>query len=291
MRNARAMIMLGISILVAAVTVIFASRWLDQQGNLATSKVVVAKAEIPAGSPITPDLVTLVDWPRGSKPKGAFDNPAQVKDRVISAVVAPGEPVLESKLAPIGSKGGLSAVITPGKRALTVKVNEIVGVAGFALPGNYVDVMVNTQDEKDNPISKIVLEKILVLAVAQEAERDPTKPKVVNAVTLELGPDQAEKLDLARSIGSLTLVLRNQLDSEDLSADGGARRKDLLNFKEAVPQPVATNTNAAASRVVVKRVVVQAKPAVKPAEAKPAPAVERIEVIKGLTRTEVEFRE
>lgn len=291
MRNARAMIMLGISILVAAVTVIFASRWLDQQGNLATSKVVVAKAEIPAGSPITPDLVTLADWPRGSKPKGAFDNPAQVKDRVISAVVAPGEPVLESKLAPVGSKGGLSAVITPGKRALTVKVNEIVGVAGFALPGNYVDVMVNTQDEKDNPISKIVLEKILVLAVAQEAERDPTKPKVVNAVTLELGPDQAEKLDLARSIGSLTLVLRNQLDSEDLAADGGARRKDLLNFKEAVPQPVATNANAAAPRVVVKRVVVQAKPGAKPAEAKPAPAVERIEVIKGLTRTEVEFRE
>lgn len=289
MRNARAMIMLGISILVAAVTVIFASRWLEQQGNLATTKVVVAKAEIPAGSPVTPDLVTLADWPRGSKPQGAFDNPAQVKDRVMSAVVAAGEPVLESKLAPVGSKGGLSAVITPGKRALTVKVNEIVGVAGFALPGNYVDVMVNTQDERENPISKIVLEKILVLAVAQEAERDPTKPKVVNAVTLELGPDQAEKLDLARSIGSLTLVLRNQLDSEDLAADGGARRKDLLDFKDAAPKPVVA-AKGSAPRVVVKRVYVQAKPAPKPA-AKPVPEVERIEVIKGLTRTEVEFRE
>ncbi len=283
MRNARALIMLGLSILVAAVTVVFASRWLSEQGSLATAKVVVAKAEIPAGTPVTPELVTLADWPRGSKPKGAYDNPAQIKDRVASSAVAAGEPVLESKLAPIGSKGGLSAVITPGKRALTVKVNEIVGVAGFALPGNFVDIMVNTQDNQDNPISKIVLEKILVLAVAQEAERDPTKPKVVNAVTLELGPDQVEKLDLARSIGSLSLVLRNQLDTQDVPSEG-ARRKDLLAFKE--PPPPA----AGEPKVVVKRVVVHSKPATKASAAKPAAETEKIEVIKGLTRTEMEFK-
>jgi pilus assembly protein CpaB len=268
------------------VTVLFASRWLNEQGNLATAKVVVAKAEIPPGSPITPELVTQADWPRTSKPKGAFDNVTQLKDRVISAGVAAGEPILESKLAPVGSKGGLSAVITPGKRALTVKVNEIVGVAGFTLPRNYVDIMVNTQDEGGNPISKIVLEKILVLAVAQEAERDPTKPRVVNAVTLELSPEEAEKLDLARSIGSLSLVLRNQLDAKDL-ASTGARRKDLL-LRESAPQPVAAASTApTAPRVVVKR-----KPAAKSAEAsKPAPVVEKIEVIKGLTRTEVEFKQ
>lgn len=289
MRNARALIMLGISVLVAAVTVIFASRWLEEQGSLATVKVVVAKAEIPAGSPITPELVTLADWPRSSKPVGAYENVAPIKDRVISAAVAAGEPILESKLAAVGSKGGLSAVITPGKRALTVKVNEIVGVAGFTLPGNYVDVMVNTQDEREKPISKIVLKKILVLAVAQEAERDPTKPKVVNAVTLELGPQDVEKLDLARSIGSLSLVLRNQLDVDELVTDG-ARRKDLL-FGDAEPQLAVAKTGTAAPRVVVKRVVVHTKPAAKPAETKPAPQVERIEIIKGLTRTEVEFRE
>lgn len=283
MRNAKALIMLGLSILVAAVTVIFASRWLTEQGSLATAKVVVAKTEIPAGAPITPELVTLADWPRSSKPQGAFDNPVQIKDRVASSIVAAGEPVLESKLAPIGSKGGLSAVITPGKRALTVKVNEIVGVAGFALPGNFVDVMVNTQDNQNNPISKIVLEKILVLAVAQEAERDPTKPKVVNAVTLELGPDQVEKLDLARSIGELSLVLRNQLDTKDVPSEG-ARRKDLLAFKE--PPPPA----AGEPKVVVKRVVVHSKPAAKASAAKPTAETEKIEVIKGLTRTEMEFK-
>ena len=287
MRNARALIMLGISILVAAITVIFASRWLNEQGNLATTRVVVAKAEIQPGTPLTADLVTVADWPRESKPKGAYESVAQLKDRVVSTGLASGEPVLENKLAPVGSKGGLSAVITPGKRALTVKVNEIVGVAGFTLPGNYVDIMVNTQDDGGNPISKIVLEKILVLAVAQEAERDPTKPKVVNAVTLELSPEEAEKLDLARNLGSLSLVLRNQLDSNDLASDG-ARRKDLL-FRESAPQ-VVSKPASDAPRVVVKRVVVQTKPAPKPAAA-PAPEVERIEVIKGLTRTEVEFRE
>lgn len=109
----------------------------------------------------------------------------------------------------------------------------MVGVAGFALPGNHVDVVVNTQgerpagSERDHSISKIVLEHILVLAVAQEVGRDETKPRVVNAVTLEVTPEQAEKIDLARSIGNLSLVLRNQ---GDLTPSGtlGATRDSLL---------------------------------------------------------------
>lgn len=282
MRNSRALIMLGISVVIAAIAVYFASSWLSRQGDIATAKVVVAKAEIAPGTPVSPEVVGLADWPRTSVPKGAFGDVAMLKDRVFSAGLSSGEPVLEGKLAPVGSKGGLSAVITPGKRALTVKVNEIVGVAGFALPGNYVDIMVNTQDERGNPISKIVLEKILVLAVAQEAERDPTKPKVVNAVTMELTPDEAERLDLARSIGSLSLVLRNQLDSEDMSSDG-ARRGDLLTSQGIAPAPVAAGT--AQPKVVVKRVYVR------PKTSAPRPETEKIEVIKGLTRTEVEFKE
>lgn len=287
MRNTRALIMLGISVAVAAIAVYFASDWLARQGDIATAKVVVAKSEMAPGAPITPETITVTDWPRASVPKGAFTDAALLKDRVVNTSLSAGEPILESKLAPMGSKGGLSAVITPGKRALTVRVNEIVGVAGFALPGNFVDIMVNTQDERGNPISKIVLEKILVLAVAQEAERDPTKPKVVNAVTMELTPEEAEKLDLARSIGSLSLVLRNQLDNEDL-ASGGARKKDLLAGSDiaAAPQPAATG--AVQTRTVVKRVYVRPKAAAKPA---PKPETEKIEVIKGLTRTEVEFRE
>lgn len=118
----------------------------------------------------------------------------QLQDRVVKVGVLRGEAVLEGKLAPVGTKGGLAAVIAPGKRAMTVRVNDVVGVAGFALPGNYVDVVVNAQQEQagkmedSRQISKTVLENVLVLAVAQEADRDETKPKVVSAVTLEPEP-------------------------------------------------------------------------------------------------------
>src|SRR5213075_2467760 len=139
---------------------------------------------IDLGSRLTPPMLKAVEWPSGSMPKGAFANPADLDSRVLRASVLSGEPVLESKLAAVGSKGGLSAVVAEGKRAMTVRVNDVVGVAGFALPGNYVDIMVNTQNEgpkrvdQDKTISKIVLERILVLAVAQEADRDATKPRL-----------------------------------------------------------------------------------------------------------------
>jgi pilus assembly protein CpaB len=127
---------------------------------------------------------------------------------------------------------------------MTVRVNDVIGVAGFALPGTYVDVLVNTQEDgaqrgdRDRSISKIVLERILVLAVAQEADRDSTQPKVVNAVTLELTPDQAELLDLARSVGTLSLVLRNQTDPVSAAAGDGATKAELLGLKTvAVVEP------------------------------------------------------
>jgi pilus assembly protein CpaB len=118
---------------------------------------------------------------------------------------------------------------------MTVRVNDVVGVAGFALPGNYVDVMVNAQQEQrggqPSQVSITVLEQVLVLAVAQEAGRDDTKPKVVNAVTLELTLEDAEKLDLARNIGTLSLVLRNQADKKS-GMTAGITKKQLFGEKE-----------------------------------------------------------
>jgi len=150
-------------------------------------------------------------------------------------------------------------------------------VAGFALPGNYVDILVNTQDElaknasgRDPSISKIVLERILVLAIAQESSRDDTKPKVVNAVTLELTPDQAEKLDLARSVGTLSLVLRNQIEDKPVNTEG-ATKTSLLDTKVAAQVP------APAPRPVVRHRVVQ------------GPAGPQVDVIKGLERSSQQF--
>jgi len=129
-----------------------------------------------------------------------------------------------------------------------------VGVAGFALPGNYVDVMVNAQQDKGRgeealQISKTVLEKVLVLAVAQEANRDDTKPKVVSAVTLELSLEDSEKLDLARSVGTLSLVLRNQMDKTTVATDGITKgqlfgAKELVQVAATAPAPAPARPRA-----------------------------------------------
>jgi pilus assembly protein CpaB len=243
MKNLRALMMLLIAAAAGLTAVVFASRWMMTQNSNATTKVVVATADIDPGQRISPEFIKTIDWPSGSIPPGAFHDTGKVDGRVLKQSAMRGEPILEAKLSPQGSTGGLSAVIDPGKRAITVRVNDVIGVAGFALPGNYVDIIVNTQKESnaqsvqsDQKISKIVLEHILVLAVAQEAGRDETKPKVVDAVTLQVTPDQAEKIDLARSIGTLSLVLRNQVDPQDPNTVG-ATRASLLKLPQP-PEPV-----------------------------------------------------
>lgn len=280
MRTTRTWIMLGGAIIAGLFAVLLASRWLNQQTTAGLSKVAVASTDISLGQRLTPEMVTLVDWPAGSMPPGAFNELAALDGRVLKTSLLRGEPVLDAKLAPQGTKGGLSAVIGDGRRAITVRVNDVIGVAGFALPGNYVDIIVNTQREtsdRDAPnrnISKIVLERILVLAVAQEVSRDETKPRVVNAVTLEVTPDQAEKLDLARSVGTLSLVLRNQVDPQPVQT-AGATKSTLLEDGKVQVVKVADAGAAKPMRAVVRARKEPAKPevaAVPPAPA-PAPAV------------------
>ncbi|HEX3633987.1 MAG TPA: Flp pilus assembly protein CpaB [Paraburkholderia sp.] len=246
MKNARALIMLLIATMAGLTAVVFAARWMTSQTSSATTKVVVAVSDINLGQRISPDFLKVADWPSNSVPPGSFSDMQKLDGRVLKESLLHGEPILEAKLSPVGTLGGLSAVINEGKRAITVRVNDVIGVAGFALPGNYVDIIVNTQKDSKDPgtqrdqnISKIVLEKILVLAVAQEVGRDETKPKVVDAVTLEVSPEQAEKIDLARSIGTLSLVLRNQVDPQATDTSG-ATKASLLKIPVAVPAAPAS---------------------------------------------------
>ena len=254
MRNSRVFTMLGFALLAGVASVAFASRWLLQTSSSAITPVAVAAGEVSLGQPLSPNMIRMVNWPTGSLPPGAFKDAKALEGRVVRTSLEPGEPVIESKLAPEGTKGGLSAVIGEGKRAITVRVNDVVGVAGFALPGTYVDVIVNTQEQQGKAdgqsISKIVLEHILVLAVAQQVSRDDTAPKVVNAVTLEVTPDQAERLDLARSVGTLSLVLRNQVDQKTLITDG-ATKLTLLGKAPAPEAPAPAPERVKTVRVRV----------------------------------------
>ncbi|MCZ7559020.1 MAG: Flp pilus assembly protein CpaB [Burkholderiaceae bacterium] len=285
MRGTRAVIMLVLALVAGIAAVVLAARWLTEQSGAVTEQVVVASRDIDLGSPLNANMVELVSWPAGAVPKGAFTKVADIDGRVLLSSVQRGEPVLEGRLAPVGTRGGLSAVIPEGKRAITVKVNEVVGVAGFALPGNYVDVMVNTEDERQKLVSKIVLERILVLAVAQEASRDETKPRVVSAVTLEVTPDQAEKLDLARSVGNLSLVLRNQVDRTPTVTEG-IRKRELLGEPAAAPEPAPAPVAAAAPpKPAPRRYVRKPVPEAAPKPAEPA----GVEVIRGVQRSTAQF--
>lgn len=243
--------MILISLLLGLAAVGVAGKWIIDQASVDASAVIIASRDIDVGARLTPDLLQSTDWPRGSLPEGSFHDAKLLDSRVVKVNLVRGEPLLESKLAPKGAAGGLSGVIAEGKRAITVRVNDVVGVAGFALPGNKVDILVNTKDESDKPISKIVLEQILVLAVAQDLGRDETKPKVVNAVTLEVTPEQAEKLDLARSIGTLSLVLRNQIDKSHGTTDG-VRTQDLLRLRAETSTAPIQRGKATAPRQTVE---------------------------------------
>jgi len=252
MRNSRAILIIGVALVLALGAVVLAAKWMGEQGPAGT-RVVVAAADIGQGARILPASLQLTDWPTGSLPPGAITDIKLLEGRIARGEIARGEPVLESKLAPAGTLCGLSSVVASGKRAMTVRVNDVVGVAGFALPGNYVDILVNlaptNSDLAQNAgsISKIVLERILVLAVAQESAVDDTKPRVVNAVTLELTPDQVEKLDLARSIGSLSLVLRNQVEAQPANTTGATRESVLGLPAAAAPAPVRDSAPRTAS--------------------------------------------
>lgn len=266
MRNTRPLLVIGLSLLIGAIAVGLAIRWIGQRTEVATIKVVVAARDLPFGTQLQEGMLTVMDWPKSSHVKDPISDPKLIYQRVINMAIMRGEPVLSSKLAAVGEKGGLSALLHEGTRAVTVKVNEIVGVAGFALPGNYVDVMVHVNDRSEKPISKIVLERILVLALAQDASTSETKPRVVNAVTLEVTPQQAEQIDLARSVGSLSLVLRSQIDTGHV-ATAGVRMDDLLARHVVVPTSKPPQ---------VKTLIVIAKP---------KPEIDKLEVIRGMNKT------
>ena len=284
MKNKRALVMLAVAVLFGVAAVALAWKWLQGQVSANSNRVVVATTDVNRGQRLQREMLTMVERPTKDVPKDAFTDPMALTERVLKSNLSKGEVVSEAKLAPAGTMGGLSALISEGKRAITVRVNDVIGVAGLALPGNYVDVIVHTERDPAAgehaqrgtlSVSKIVLERILVLAVAQEVSRDETKPKVVNAVTLEVTPEQAENLDLARGVGTLSLALRNQIDAT-LPKTAGATKHTLL---DELAELAAAQKPAPA----VKKVVARVKPAVSaPAPAPVAQKRDCVTVLNGL---------
>lgn len=284
--------MLLVAVLAGLLATVAAARWLQRQGG-ARDLLVVAAQDIGAGTVIGADQVRATEWPASSRPEGGFTDAATVHGRVLTVALQRGEAITAARLAPLGTKGGLSALVPAGKRAMTVRVNDVVGVAGFALPGTFVDVIVNTQaddserdERRSRAISRTVLERIPVLAVAQEVDRDTTKPRVVNAVTLELTPHQAEMLDLARSVGTLSLVLRNpgelQADGGRAGAGPGVTKDELLGRVPAVAVPPVARRSPTSTPALAAPAPVAAP--VQLAASPRDPARQCVDIIRGLDK-------
>lgn len=224
----RSSTIMAIALILGAIAAFFVARMLGVGTTPAAGpKVVIASGNINPGVVIASEQLKVMAWSGGVVPEGSFPDPDKLVGRVAKQLIYSGEPITEARLAAVDARGGLASTITPGKRAITVRVNDVIAVAGFTLPGSFVDVMVSAKDAAGAPFSRIVLTGVKVLAIAQETAADQKRPKVVNAVTLELTPLESEKLDLARSIGSLSLVLRNELDSSPVTSSG-SRLSDLI---------------------------------------------------------------
>jgi pilus assembly protein CpaB len=239
-----------------------------------TRPVIVAAVNLDLGAELRPEDLRIVEWPASSVPADAFGTAQDVVGRGLIQSVVQHEPILNSKLASKEAGAGLPPIIPQGMRALSVRVNDVVGVAGYVLPGTRVDVVatVTPTKEQTDVTSKVVLTNVQVLAAGTKIERDSEggKPMAVSVVTLLVNPSEAERLTLASTEGKIQLALRNPLDKEAPETTG--------------IKPAALMGAAPVARAAAPRSGVRPRPAV--AAATQAPALPTVEIIRGDKRAQ-----
>jgi pilus assembly protein CpaB len=256
-----------------------AGKQMNEAARPHTVRVMVASRDLPLGSVVRDGDVSVGEWV-GAPPKGVLVTKESVIGRGVVSTLYQGEPVLDSRLAPVGSGGGLAATIRPGMRACAVKVDEVVGVAGFVVPGMRVDVLVSGTSpgagSNDGPKVKTVLQNIEVLSAGTNIQKDNEgKPVQVPVVNLLVTPEQAEVLSLASNQTHIQLVLRNPLDTTTTKTPGIAMASLLSEPAPAAPKPKPT---------------VMRKP-LPPPVAAPTSRVFLVEILNGSKRSEEKFGE
>jgi len=245
-------VMIGFAVLFGLLAVFVAQTWLNSAAEqrmrsleankkpVSVSTIVVASKPLRFGNELTSSQLTEVEWPGKALPAGAFAKIAEVLNggkRVVLTAIEPNEPVLSNKITGPGQRATLSATLRDGLKAATVRVNDIDGVGGFVLPGDHVDVALTRQTDKTNASTEVVLQNVRVLAIDQIADERTEKPSVVKAVTLEVDVVGAQKLSLAASVGTLTLMLRKAGE-----ANNQYTRKITLSDLGAPSTPTAAPT-------------------------------------------------
>jgi len=286
--NRKALIVLSLAAIFGLLTAVLVHRTL-RAGSSAptgqkTKKVVVAAVKLGLGTQIKAEQLSVAEWPESLLPRGTFTEVEKLVGRVTIAEIFPGEPILETRLAPEGSAAGLPAIIPPGMRAMTVKVDEVIGVAGFVAPGTYVDVVGTVvEGAGQNAVSRVILQNVKVLASGQRMETQKDGQAIeVKTVTLQVTPEEAEILALASNAGKLQLVMRNTVDREMVQTKGV---DEATLFRGALARAEAgsnaTTTGPSASRQKKK------------VETAPSPETLSkatiIELIRGSERTTITF--
>jgi pilus assembly protein CpaB len=281
----RAAIFLVVAALAAVGTAVVLTRYLEARTaavRIPTVKVVVAAMDIPLATALRAEALQVVDWPEASRPESAVSDPASLVGRVPTASLVKGEAILESKLASAKAGSGLAALLPEGMRAVAVRVDDVVGVAGFIHPGDHVDVIVTmrpVEGANQPPVSKIVLQGVPVLAVGKDVSHSGRNEKAMPATvaTLMVTSDDSEKLALAASKGQILLSLRSRIDVAEVETLGMTPPILLMAGRAAAPQPAAAS--APPSRRAPARAPARAA---RPAERPPTPQERQtVEVIRG----------
>ncbi len=254
----------GVAALVAALVVYSALKKREEQVREAmaqTVEIVVAAHDLPLGTKIDQSSVKMTRWSRDSMPPGAFTSPQVVMNAYVKSSLVENEPIVADRLF-IGDKtaGVMPLLIPAGMRALSVPVDEVSDIAGFVLPHSHVDVLVAVSSGPQGTFSKVVLENVEVLAVAQEIEKSKDQPQVVKVVTFLVTPEEAERLTLASREGTLRLAMRNYDDKKVVFTPGANVPQMLRAYTSAVPvvpQQHAVTHVAARSRPRPKPVQVE----------------------------------
>src|SRR6476620_565470 len=242
--------------------------------NTPTQAVVVAAADLQLGSELKKEDVTVIQFPAGKTPEGTFAKVEEVIGRGLIVPIVRNEPILKAKLASKEAGSGLPPVIPEGMRAVSVRVNEVVGVAGYVLPGNRVDVVATASptEARADTTSKVVLSNVQVLTAGTRMEQngDQSKPVQVTVVTLLVYPEQAERLALASTEGKIQLALRNPLDT-GAPETPGIKTATLMGIAKAAPAKVVAGGTKKASGPVTQQTT--------------APALPTVEIIRGDKRS------
>ncbi len=288
----KAYVLFGVGVFIALLVSLFTYGWLQkktrvQVQTVETQPVVVAAIDVPWGTVLRGEMLKVEPFLKKSLPQGYFADKAAAQGRTVLYPVKAGEPVFESKLAPVTVQtGGVGALVKPKKRAMAVKVDKVIGVSGFIHPGNRVDVLVTLQKRGEQegatlPVTKTVLENVLVLATGTEIEKTgkQEKPVQVDVITVEVTPEEGEKLALAATEGKVLMALRNALDNQEVTTKGITIPTLLASLGGS---PRGGGTKKPAAKVTKEA---KGKKAVEP-EKRP---VFVVELIKGSTISQIKF--